>query len=115
MHWLPLREYAFELVRSKEFKDLPSRLVAAFVCETEADMKKFMANGRSFDMPYEVELVEPSLPFHRGCLTAFDNANAGTLNQLEERARVYWQGTNILFPELITMSPLRIIRRLDNT
>lgn len=112
--WLPLREFIFEAVRSQQFPALPSRLEAFFACENEADLRKFMV-GRPMDIGYEVELTDPSQPFHKGCLNEFEFPNNGSpilQHDIEERARRYWSGTNIANPEIVTLSPARILRRL---
>ena len=114
IYWLPLRELMFENIRLKEFPAKPSRFSSAFLCESVEDAKAFrQASSRFFDLLYEVSLVNPELPNHRGCLSLFDNANQGNMIDLENRARYYWAGTNIQKPELISISPIRILRNIS--
>lgn len=110
--WLLLRETAFELVRFRQFPTLPSRLEAVFVCENRQDLETFKSNGRILDISYEVELTDPTMPLHRGCLSEFTTAHQGCLDDLEARAQRYWMGTNVVQAEIVTLSPIRILRRL---
>jgi hypothetical protein len=113
MYWLPLRELMFENIRLKEFPAKPSRFASTFLCESIEDAIAFRnATSRYFDLLYEISLVNPELQKHRGCLSLFDNANQGNLIDLENRARNYWTGTNIQKPELISISPIRILRNI---
>jgi hypothetical protein len=113
--WLPLREYVFETVRLRAFPHLPSRLEAAFVCETLDGLADFKRSSpRPFDLAYEIELVDPNAAGHRGCLAYFDNPpppQQWTIPLLEERADAYWSGANVQRPEVVTMSPLRVVAR----
>jgi hypothetical protein len=114
MLWLPFRESIFEAVRSQQFPSLPSRLDAFFACESEADLKKLML-ARPTDIGYEVELTDPSQPFHRGCMNEIEFPTGNMtirLQDIQERAGRYWDGSNVTTPEIVTLSPARILRRL---
>jgi hypothetical protein len=111
--WMPLREYVFEGVRLKSHASKPSRLTSLFLFETIQDAQEFQKVGaRPFDLLYEVVLLNPSAAQHRGCLNLFDNANQGTLADLEARAEDYWTAATVQRPELVCDSAIKILRRL---
>lgn len=109
--WTITREYIYELVRLQSFPDKPSRLKASFLCFTEQDMHEFRAqNDRPQDVGYEVELLNPDAPSHIGdwnipTMTPNDN-----LVVFHSKAQMYWEGVSPIKPELVTMSPFRIVR-----
>jgi hypothetical protein len=112
-HWLLTREVAYELVRVRSFSAKPSRLECVFVCLSENDLDEFRATtNRGLDLGYEVELVDPQAPSHLGDWTLPNMQNTDNLPMFENRAKLYWQGNNIVKPELITLSPIRITRVL---
>lgn len=111
--WVLIRELAYEGVRRQQFPAKPSRFDGLFVCETEADLKDFrMAANRRLDIGYEVELVDPSASCHRGDRTLPNLQPTDDLPTFETRAVLYWQGTSIMKPELLTLSSIRIVRQL---
>lgn len=111
--WVLVRELAYEKVREEEFPDKPSRLECIYLCNTEQELRTFMdQNGRIFDIGYEVELVDAALPSHIGCL---ENPNIGDHDnypQFKNRAKEYWHGGNVITPEFITLSPIKVVRKL---
>jgi hypothetical protein len=96
----------------RHFADKPSRFEALFACLNENDLNEFRAANRPLDLSYEVELVDPSASSHVGDLTLANMQNTDSVPVFEQRATLYWQGTNIVKPELITVSPIRITRVL---
>ena len=75
-------------------------------------MASSRAVNRRIDLRYEVELVDPSAITHVGDLTLANMQNTDDVAVFEQRAAQYWQGTNIVKPELLTTSPIRIVRVL---
>lgn len=111
--WLLTRELVYEAVRIRSFPQKPSRFDSLFVCLSETDLNEFrVSTNRHLDLGYEVELVDPQAPKHLGDWTLPNMQNTDNLLVFEQRATLYWQGTNIVKQELITISPIRITRVL---
>jgi hypothetical protein len=111
--WILTRELVYELVRVRSFPKKPSRFDSIYVCFTEADLNDFKVNtNRRLDLGYEVELVNPQAPNHIGDWTLPNMQNTDDLSAFESRANLYWQGSNIVKQELITLSSIRITRVL---
>lgn len=112
--WLLVRELINETVRRETFPQKPSRFDAIFLCLTENDLIEFRdANNRRLDIAYEVEVMDENAPSHLGDLTLPNMVNTDDYAVFENRARLYWQGENIVKPELITTSSIRIIRSIS--
>lgn len=107
-----LREVSFEAVRAAEFPTLPSRLTVAFVCTSEASAAVYRGKHARAGLLYEVELVDPSAPSHVADHELFVQGFVG-IDGANDLARRYWRGESLGFPEMLTMSPLRILRCLD--
>ena len=59
---------------------------------------------------YEVGLVDPAALNRRACIRIYNSiAQNDTLSVMEQKAHTYWQGSNIQLPELLTVSPIRIV------
>ena len=69
------------------------------------------STNRFMDIAYEVEICDVSLPSHRGCLTLLDLGQTDDVLALEQRADTYWSGTTVSKPELVTLSPIRILKK----
>jgi hypothetical protein len=111
--WLLVRELAYELARIQSFPNKPSRLKSLFLCTSEAGLNDFRATAnRALDLGYEVELVDPSAPTHLGDWTLPNMQNTDSLVTFTNRATLYWQGSNIVKEELLTLSPIRVVRVL---
>lgn len=107
--WLLLREEIFERIRILEYPNMPSRFSGSFVCETLADLQRFVAeNPRPFDLLYEVALINDA-PMHRGCLSTLNFDPLENRGTLETKARRYWDGNNIQRPEILTLSRIQIL------
>jgi hypothetical protein len=110
-HWLLVREEVFESVRRAQFPQRPSRLESLFVCESLEEILAFRQSARrGLDLAYEVELVDEGAASHRACLSVFDGEQEGTISFLRDRAVCYWKGVEIQRPEVVTTSPIRIVR-----
>jgi hypothetical protein len=110
-----VRELVYEQVRLVAAAAKPSRLAGIFIFETpELASAMALRKGRR-DIAYAVQLVSPQAPIHRaGFNLVHDSppAEEPTLPWWENRARAYWAGEEINVPELLTLSALRIVRRL---
>jgi len=112
--WLFVRELVYESVRREAFPHKPSRFDSIFLCFTENDLIEFRdTNNRRLDIAYEIEVIDETTPSHIGDLTLANMANTDDYHVFENRARLYWQGENIVKQELITTSPIRIIRPIN--
>lgn len=111
--WILVRELIFEAVRVKYYSELPSRLESVFLCETEEELQQFCtSNQRKFDIGYEVEIVRSDALFHRADLTLANLDNLDTFETFEKRAMLYWNTKDISKVEVLTNSPVKIIRRI---
>ena len=106
---LLVRELIFENTRLSAFPNKPSRLEAAFVFKTRDAVPPDFLGSRRFDLLYEVELVDPSALSHKAGMNLVDWPSGESVEMLFERARRYWAGEEIAIPELVTLSPLRIV------
>ena len=112
--WILVREMIFEKVRVDAYPNKPSRFDSIFLCESESDIKEFISsNQRIMDIPYEVELINESLAKHRACLMLSGIDNHDNYEHIESKARMYWSGNNINKVEIVTTSPVKIIRPLN--
>lgn len=111
--WLLVRELVYEDVRRIHFGGKPSRLSSTFLCLSEPDIREFRTQyNRVFDLMYEVEFVNQNAPQHSGDWTLLNMANTNTIQVFESQAHLYWQGNNIVKQEVVTQSPIRVLRRL---
>ena len=112
--WIILvRELVYEHVRRDQFPTKPSRLDCLLLCMSEDDLSEFhAASRRRLDYRYEVELVNPLARGHLGDLTLTGIKPTDDVAAIERSASLYWQGTSIAKPELATLSPIWITRRL---
>ncbi|CAH6852417.1 conserved hypothetical protein [Vibrio chagasii] len=111
--WVLVRELAYEEVRKEKFPEKPSRLECIYLCSSEHELREFMdQNGRMFDIAYEVELVDDASRSHIGCLETSNIGDHDNFMHFKSMAERYWSGENIMSPEFITLSPIRIVREL---
>ena len=112
--WIVLvRELVFELVRREQFPMKPSRFHCLFLCTSEAGLSEFRAkSGRHHDIGYEVELINPQAQSHLGDWMLPSIRPSDEVAAVARNALLYWQGTSIANPELATLSPIWIARRL---
>lgn len=109
-----LKEVIFENVRLQEYPDRPSRFEIVFLCPNLDSLLNFVRiTNRSYDLLYEVELVDPSA---KGFETNWSllPPNRVTMAAVEEAARRYWdpQDVDDNVKEVLVESDIRIIRRL---
>lgn len=112
--WLLARELIFEQVRFKYFAEKPSRFESVFLCLDEATIKDFRnSNNRKLDIIYKVELVDIDKPQHTGDYNLANIQQNDNFKSIEEKAKKYWQGSNILKAELVTSSRIRIVEMIE--
>ncbi len=117
-------EQIFEAVRKDIFVQLPSRLACCYCTPNEPALRTFVeraAKAKATSICYEVELVDPGAPRHT---TDYWLVNRDfTQAELQDRAFHYWTGEfrkthedrpDFRSEEILTLSPLRIIRPLDD-
>lgn len=102
-------EGLFEAIRMREFSTKPSRLAGIFSCPTEADAITYRDQHKKLGSIYEVELTDPTCPIHKGDYSIAVRQVAG-IDGIENLAREYWSAANVIHPEILTTSPLRVIR-----
>jgi hypothetical protein len=116
LHPLFLQETLFELVRAREFVDLPSRLTCAFAYDTEAEAAAGRLNDTSSTLQalYEVERVDDCV-IHRADLDAWEWGLRPVHHpaEAEEVARTYWRGESPGRQELLVAGDLRVVRVVD--
>lgn len=116
--WRLATELAFENVRLRKYPDRISRLQSCFAFFDHADAHNHRDRrlGGGFVVPYEVELVDETAPRFVGSWTLADHciANVGQrlplLERIEVMADAYWRGENPDTRELLTLSPMRVLR-----
>lgn len=99
-------------MRRERYGSKPSRFESLFVCPTESGLRQFVTRHRSFDILYEVELVDPTAPRHEGDWSLFGLHEKDDYAAVREKALRYWGSSPSGNEELITTSSLRIVRRL---
>ncbi|MBU3902911.1 MAG: DUF2441 domain-containing protein [Gammaproteobacteria bacterium] len=111
--WIQYREDVFERVRRDEYPNLPSRLQSIFLCDSIENLREFLrVTNRAFDLTYEVSLVDPAEPVHRGCLSLLDFESKEGIDNFTRKAGLYWSGIGITRPEIVTTSRVRIDARI---
>lgn len=111
--WVLIRELVFEQVRLQYFSNKPSRLKSIFLCQSLPVLQRFVAQSRrSLDLGYSVELLQPNIPQHVGCLSELNIGDTDSISTFANRAQKYWQGQNVQEPEVLTESSVRILGRV---
>ncbi|ACA17389.1 hypothetical protein M446_2977 [Methylobacterium sp. 4-46] len=124
-HYDHAREKILEEVRAAGFRDKPSRLRSIFACLTEEDVRAYVETqcarhaGRVREPLYEVESIDAAAPTHVGDWTIAEAVRCGG-DEAVLLAELYWKGSEGperppvgTYRELVTTSPLRVVRRLD--
>lgn len=111
-----VRELIFEYVRHAKFPDKVSRWQAAFVCPSR-DGIEFLRKSRMWDVIYRVEYDETK-PRHFSTMgPALLNPTGLLVHSMMAQAESYWR-TNWeheepTLSEVMTLSPLTILERLE--
>lgn len=102
------REYIFEYIRLKNYPNRPSRMECTFLCKTLESAQELHQKNRQFDLIYEVELVNDDQIFETD-MALIDNVPTDTILAIEEKAKLYWNSSNIIKSEILTTSPIKIV------
>lgn len=110
--WIKM-ELQFETIRLQTNPKLPSRLECAFVCD---DLKiiKLLQSKRPGDHIYEVIILDKNKPIYRADM-ALVHPELERYNAQVGNPKKYWNqnnGQEIIWPEILTLSPLKILRKL---
>lgn len=109
-----LEEEIFERVRISNYSDRPSRYKCNFLCEDYNQIVKFRdVAGRSRDLIFEVQIVERNTLLFKTDWSLIGVSQNDTLPIIEKKAHKYWQGKEIIDPEILTTSKIKILRRHD--
>jgi Protein of unknown function (DUF2441) len=113
--WIALvGELVYEIVRRELFPTKPSRFHCLFLCTSEVGLLDFRAaSGRTRDIGYEVELINPQAQSHLGDWTLPNVRSTYDVTAIARHALLYWRGISVANPQLVTLSPIRIARRLQ--
>lgn len=109
--WLHM-EQQFETIRLKINPRLPSRLECVFVCE-DLEIIKLLQLKRPNDLIYEVELLDKSQPTYKADM-ALVHPELEQYNAQVGNPTKYWSnnhGEEIKWPEILTLSPLKILKQ----
>lgn len=111
--WVLLRETLFDSVREKYYQNKPSRFESIFLCEDLTEMTGFLRNSNRFlDLIYEVELVDSTLPLHKGCLIHTSIEEQDNYDSFTQKAYKYWDATSVKHTEIVTTSSVRILKQV---
>lgn len=107
------KEDLYEQVRKKYYPTKPSRLKTSFVCEKLEDVKDFEnATCRLYNIVYEIEVIDNKKPFFRTDWSKM-RSDIADKKVLETFAHEYWRGENIIYPEILTLSDIKIIKKIE--
>lgn len=97
-----IRESTFELIRSLEFKDKPSRLNALFAFDDIECARQFInETGRHAEILYRISVETYGVPMHRGSLRMGYNNGCGFYDHALDKAREYWLGDQAGYAEVV--------------
>ena len=98
---------------SAEFQHFVSRMECAYVFEEVIHAVEHAATGKG--LVYEVEFVDPAAKQSQHCMNLVKNAVPPHLliPRMEENARAYWTSASIQKAEILTLSGLRVVRRVS--
>lgn len=126
-HNLWARETALEGVRAQHYPHKPSRWSSCFACPTEATARGYRkalsakAPSAAWQVLYEVEPLDDAAAEHRADFNVVEPL-PGLPHDMTKIAHLYWSAglwvtikeqPTLRCEEIVTESPLRILRRLD--
>jgi hypothetical protein len=113
--WVLTRELVFELARVESFPDKPSRFSSTFalVCEADAAAYRTRYNLKMKQVLHCAELVDPASPIHAGIVGDWPPGGKPFLDEMRAKAVDYWSGRGEGITEVVSASPLRILKCLD--
>ncbi|TDG02549.1 hypothetical protein E1N52_39215 [Paraburkholderia guartelaensis] len=115
--WRMASEMIVETVRLARYPTMPSRLTCSYAYPNEQVARSTMTGSQVPLYLYEVELVDPSKPCYtlsRDLMSVANRMPRGVPFAPHVRvvADQYWSSTGGTYPEVITESPLRVVRHL---
>jgi len=114
--WKVAKEMIFESIRVKHYPSLPSHFECSFAYVAREDALKGFESERGL-FAFEVQLVSLNTPSHIGDFTILSSTNNPDISEpfipwVEANAHLYWAGFSPRVPELLALSPLRVVRRI---
>lgn len=98
-----LWEYLFEVIRSQNFQNKPSRINSFFLFETISDCEYYIKNHKNGGQICEVEIIETQALFD-GDMNILDQLDINTtFNNAEEPINSYWKGGKTIVPIIETL------------
>lgn len=115
--WRLASEMIVEAVRLAHYPTMPSRLTCSYAYPSEQVARSTMTGSPIPLYLYEVELTDPSKPCHtvsRDLMSAVNRMprDVPFAPHVRRVAGQYWSSQGGAFPEVITESPLRVVRHL---
>jgi hypothetical protein len=109
-----LKERVIEQIRQHGFPKRPSRLKSIFLCETLEELEKFLASsGRFFDIKYAVRLTNQREQIFRADWNLISQMSMSDIKSLNSLAVDYWSGNTQSGVEVLTKSPVRIVKMVQ--
>jgi hypothetical protein len=117
------REISLEYIRIHYFSQKPSRLQGTFSCETIETIRAYQSRHVPGGFIYRVELVDASLPTHKGDFNAVQplpRVNA----DMVQIALWYWEykfktsvegWSGVECSEIVSSSPLKVLEVVSNS
>ena len=114
--WKIAKEMIFEGIRTKHYSNLPSRLECSYAFLTSEDALNGFTPGQGLFV-FEVEIKDPLAPSHIGDLTLLSSTNNPAFSDpfipwVENTAHEYLSGRTPQVPELLTLSPIKVMQRI---
>ncbi len=114
--WKIAKEMIFESVREQNYGLLPSRLRCSYAYVNKWDALTNFVSGQGL-FAHEVVIVDELAPRHVGDFSLLSSTNAVPTNSpfipwAEATAHAYWVGQNLKIPELLTLSPIKVLKRI---
>lgn len=114
--WRLFQEQTFELIRSIEFPQLPSRMKSIFLFETLNEAICFIKKDkREGEYIYKVKILNEESIIHKASMKLYERIpmNRPVLPALIDQARQYWRGINLIDEEfqaeIVVESSIEII------
>ena len=112
--WILVKELIFEQVRRELYPTKPSRFNSIHLCKDEAQIKEFkLSTNRFCDLVYKVELIDAETPKHIGDWKLMDLQNGDNYSAIETKAKLYWDGKDVVKPEVLAISQIKILEKIE--
>ena len=107
-------EQTLENIRLRFFPNKPRRMKSIFLFESFEQTKKFTQNyKRENDSIFEVKISDSNKVIHKGSMKAYDTPKKTLpfLSTLEQIAKIYWEGIQLEFPEIVVESSVELLKK----